>query len=91
MSRFGIILAVENPFNYLQFATGGLKVDEDVAAFLVAKAVNIPYFSHQMGFEVFRAVCEGREKNVEVDDVVWDFVGLAGLNRAFFAEFLRSV
>jgi len=64
-----------------RFRSGGQKITEEVAALLVAKAENIPYFIQQLGFEVFRRVNETAGKNISESDVQTSYVSLAGLNR----------
>lgn len=73
-----------------RFRSCGLKVREDAAALLVAKAENIPYFIQQIGFEVFRAVTEGSRKTVEENDVVSAHIRLAGLNRDQYEQLMLT-
>lgn len=68
-------------FVVARFKSGGLQIDENMAAMLVAKAENIPYFIQQIGFEVFRAVGEGSRKTVAEGDILSAYARLAGLNR----------
>ena len=73
-----------------RFRSCGLKVREDAAALLVAKAENIPYFIQQIGFEVFRAVTEDSRKTVEENDVVSAHIRLAGLNRDQYEQLMLT-
>ena len=73
-----------------RFRSCGLKVREDAAALLVAKAENIPYFIQQIGFEVFRTVTEGSRKTVEENDVVSAHIRLAGLNRDQYEQLMLT-
>ena len=73
-----------------RFSSGGLKIGEDVAALLVAKAENIPYFIQQIGFEVFRSVSDALKKNVEEGDVLSAYSRLAGLNRDQYEQLMLT-
>jgi len=73
-----------------RFRHGGLKIDRDVAALLVAKAENIPYFIQQLGFEVFRRVMEKPGKRVSESDVLESFGSLAGLNRDQYEQLMLT-
>ena len=73
-----------------RFASGGLKIGEDVAALLVAKAENIPYFIQQIGFEVFRSARDALKKKVEEGDVLSAYSRLAGLNRDQYEQLMLT-
>ena len=73
-----------------RFRSGGLVIEEGVAALLVAKAENIPYFIQQIGFEVFRAVREIPKKKVEGGDVLAAYARLAGLNRDQYEQLMLT-
>ena len=73
-----------------RFASGGLRAGEDVAAALVAKAENIPYFIQQIGFEVFRAVREDSRKTAFESDVDSAYGRLAGLNRDQYEQLMLT-
>ena len=73
-----------------RFQSGGQKIGEDVAALLVAKAENIPYFIQQIGFEVFRVVQEGSGKKVGEADVLAAYSRLAGLNRDQYEQLMLT-
>ena len=73
-----------------RFKSGGLQVGENVAALLVAKAENIPYFIQQIGFEVFRAVRDIAKKKVGEDDVLLAYSRLAGLNRDQYEQLMLT-
>ena len=77
-------------FVVARFQSGGLKIGEDVAALLVAKAENIPYFIQQIGFEVFRAVRETSKKKVEEGDILAAYARLAGLNRDQYEQLMLT-
>ena len=73
-----------------RFSSGGLKIGEDVAALLVAKAENIPYFIQQIGFEVFRSARDALKKKVEEGDVLSAYSRLAGLNRDQYEQLMLT-
>ena len=73
-----------------RFKSGGLQIGENVAALLVAKAENIPYFIQQIGFEVFRAVRDIPKKTIVEDDVLLAYSRLAGLNRDQYEQLMLT-
>ena len=73
-----------------RFQSGGLLIDERVAASLVAKAENIPYFIHQIGFEVFRSARDAPKKKVGEGDVLSAYSRLAGLNRDQYEQLMLT-
>ena len=73
-----------------RFESGGIKISEDVAALLVAKAENIPYFIQQIGFEVFRVAKDTLKKKVDEADVSSAYVRLAGLNRDQYEQLMLT-
>ena len=73
-----------------RFQSGGLQIGENIAAMLVAKAENIPYFIQQIGFEVFRAVGEGSRKTVAEGDILSAYARLAGLNRDQYEQLMLT-
>lgn len=73
-----------------RFQSGGLQINEGVAASLVAKAENIPYFIQQIGFEVFRSVGDASKKKVEEGDVLSAYSRLAGLNRDQYEQLMLT-
>ena len=73
-----------------RFRFGGLQIGEDVAALLVAKSENIPYFIQQIGFGVFRAVRETSKKKVVEGDVLAAYARLAGLNRDQYEQLMLT-
>ena len=77
-------------FVVARFKSGGLQIDENMAAMLVAKAENIPYFIQQIGFEVFRAVGEGSRKTVAEGDILSAYARLAGLNRDQYEQLMLT-
>ena len=77
-------------FVMARFKSGGLQIDENMAAMLVAKAENIPYFVQQIGFEVFRAVGEGSRKTVAEGDILSAYARLAGLNRDQYEQLMLT-
>ncbi|MDO5320362.1 MAG: hypothetical protein Q4G65_17180, partial [bacterium] len=60
------------------------------AARLVARADNIPYFIQQLGFEVFRRVCETDRKAVAEQDLSEAYGNLAGLNRDQYEQLMLT-
>lgn len=77
-------------FVVARFKSGGLQIGEKMAAMLVAKAENIPYFIQQIGFEVFRAVGEGSRKTVAEGDILSAYARLAGLNRDQYEQLMLT-
>lgn len=73
-----------------RFRHGGLTMGSDVAARLVAKADNIPYFIQQLGFEVFRRVTDARAKCAGERDVEQAYANLAGLNRDQYEQLMLT-
>lgn len=73
-----------------RFKSGGILISEDVAALLVAKAENIPYFIQQIGFEVFRVIREGDGKTVAAEDVLLAYARLSGLNRDQYEQLMLT-
>ena len=73
-----------------RFSSGGVKISEEVASFLVAKAENIPYFIQQIGFEVFRSVTETSKRRVDEKDVLSAYSRLAGLNRDQYEQLMLT-
>lgn len=73
-----------------RFAHGGLSVDAQVAALVVARAENIPYFIQQIGFEVYRRVTDAGRRRVTESDVVQAYEGLAGLNRDQYEQLMLT-
>ena len=73
-----------------RFKSGGIKISEDVAALLVAKAENIPYFIQQIGFEVFRVIREEDGKTVKAEDVLSAYARLSGLNRDQYEQLMLT-
>jgi len=73
-----------------RFKSGNLAISHDVAARLVVKAENIPYFIQQIGFEVFRRVKEGARKAVEAEDIESAHAGLVGLNRDQYEQLMLN-
>lgn len=73
-----------------RFKSGGIKISEDVAALLVAKAENIPYFIQQIGFEVFRVIREEGGKTVKTEDVLSAYARLSGLNRDQYEQLMLT-
>ena len=73
-----------------RFKSGGIRIDEDVAALLVAKAENIPYFIQQIGFEVFRVAKDTLRKKVDETDVSSAYARLAGLNRDQYEQLMLT-
>lgn len=73
-----------------RFQSGGLLINEGVAASLVAKAENIPYFIQQIGFEVFRSARDALRKKVEEGDVLSAYSRLAGLNRDQYEQLMLT-
>ena len=64
-----------------RFASGGVAVSREVAAQIVLKIDNIPYYIQQLGFEVFRLVDDDGRKEVAQDDVSNAYRLLSGFNR----------
>jgi histone H3/H4 len=64
-----------------KFSVGGLDISHEVAAQLVLKIDNIPYYVQQLGFEVFRLVDDAGRKNVTKEDVANAYRLLSGFNR----------
>ena len=77
-------------FVMARFKSGGLQIDENMAAMLVAKAENIPYFIQQIGFEVFRAVEADSRKTVAEGDILSAYARLAGLNRDQYEQLMLT-
>lgn len=73
-----------------RFKSGGIRIDEEVAALLVAKAENIPYFIRQIGFEVFRVAKDTVKKKVDEADVSSAYACLAGLNRDQYEQLMLT-
>lgn len=73
-----------------RFRHGGLTVSPEVAAHLVAKAENIPYFIQQLGFETFRRVQDESRKIVEELDIQLSYGALAGLNRDQYEQLMLT-
>lgn len=73
-----------------RFRHGGISADAKIAAQLVAKAENIPYFIQQLGFEVYRRVSDAKRRKVETEDVVLAYEGLAGLNRDQYEQLMLT-
>lgn len=73
-----------------RFRHGGLAIGTDVAARLVAKADNIPYFIQQLGFEVFRRVTDAGSSSVGERDVEQAYANLAGLNRDQYEQLMLT-
>ena len=73
-----------------RFKSGGIRIGEDVAALLVAKAENIPYFIQQMGIEVFRVAKDTVKKRVDETDVSSAYARLAGLNRDQYEQLMLT-
>ena len=69
-----------------RFRSAGFDIPRDVAARLVAKIENIPYFVQQLGFETFRLVDEDNRKVAAGDDVERAFGRLSGLNRDLYEQ-----
>lgn len=77
-------------FVMARFKSGGLQIDENMAAMLVAKAENIPYFIQQIGFEVFRAIEADSRKTVAESDILLAYARLAGLNRDQYEQLMLT-
>ena len=77
-------------FVMARFKSGGRQIDENMAAMLVAKAENIPYFIQQIGFEVFRAVEADSRKTVAEGDILSAYARLAGLNRDQYEQLMLT-
>ena len=73
-----------------RFKSGGIWIDEEVAALLVAKSENIPYFIQQIGFEVFRVAKDTLKKKVDEADVSSAYARLAGLNRDQYEQLMLT-
>jgi len=73
-----------------RFRSGNLVIGSDIAAKLVAKAENIPYFIQQLGFEVFRRVKESARRTVEAEDITTAHAGLVGLNRDQYEQLMLN-
>lgn len=73
-----------------RFKSGGIQIGEEVAALLVAKAENIPYFIQQIGFEVFRVIREEDGKTVAAEDVLSAYARLSGLNRDQYEQLMLT-
>ena len=73
-----------------RFKSGGIQIGEEVAALLVAKAENIPYFIQQIGFEVFRVIREEDGKTVSAEDVLSAYARLSGLNRDQYEQLMLT-
>lgn len=73
-----------------RFKSGGLAIGEAVAATLVEKAENIPYFIQQLGFEVFRRVKDSEKKTVVTEDVQAAYVAMSGLNRDQYEQMMLT-
>lgn len=77
-------------FVMARFKSGGLQIGENMAAMLVAKAENIPYFIQQIGFEVFRAIEADSRKTVAEGDILLAYARLAGLNRDQYEQLMLT-
>ena len=73
-----------------RFASGGVALSREVAAQLVLKIDNIPYYIQQLGFEVFRLVDDDGRKEVLQDDVVRAYRLLSGFNRDQYEQQMLS-
>jgi len=73
-----------------RFRHGGIVIDSDCAARLVAQADNIPYFIQQLGFEVYRQCADAGRKRAEATDVARAFENLAGLNRDQYEQLMLT-
>lgn len=70
---------------------GQVSADEKVAAHVVARAENIPYFIQQIGFEVYRRVTDAGRKTAADADVISAYKGLAGLNRDQYEQLMLTL
>ena len=73
-----------------RFASGGITVSREVAAQIVHRIDNIPYYIQQLGFEVFRFVDDDNRKEVLHDDVVRAYSLLSGFNRDQYEQQMLS-
>jgi AAA+ ATPase superfamily predicted ATPase len=64
-----------------RFCSCSVAISREVAAWLVVKVDNIPYYIQQLGFEVFRLVDDAGRHEVLQDDVVKAYRLLSGFNR----------
>ena len=73
-----------------RFQSGKLTISPELAARLVARADNIPYFIQQLGFEVFRRVRETDRKTVAEQDLTEAYGNLAGFNRDQYEQLMLT-
>ena len=73
-----------------RFASGGVTLSREVAAQLVFKIDNIPYYIQQLGFEVFRLVDDEGRNEVLQDDVDRAYRLLSGFNRDQYEQQMLS-
>lgn len=73
-----------------RFRHGGVSIGDEVAARLVAKADNIPYFIQQLGFEVFRCAADAKAKKVCERDIDQVYANLSGLNRDQYEQLMLT-
>ena len=73
-----------------RFASGGVALSREVAAQLVFKIDNIPYYIQQLGFEVFRLVDDEGRNEVLQDDVDRAYRLLSGFNRDQYEQQMLS-
>lgn len=73
-----------------RFASGGVVISHEVAAQIVKKIDNIPYYIQQLGFEVFRLVDDDKRKEVLQEDVARAYSLLSGFNRDQYEQQMLS-
>jgi AAA+ ATPase superfamily predicted ATPase len=73
-----------------RFASGGVVISHEVAAQIVKKIDNIPYYIQQLGFEVFRLVDDDKRKKVLQEDVARAYSLLSGFNRDQYEQQMLS-
>lgn len=73
-----------------RFRCGGLFISSEVAARLVAKADNIPYFIQLLGFEVFRRASDLKVMTICEQDIELAFSNLSSLNRDQYEQLMLT-
>jgi AAA+ ATPase superfamily predicted ATPase len=73
-----------------RFASGGISISREVAAQIVHRIDNIPYYIQQLSFEVFRLVDDDDRKEVLQDDVARAYRLLSGFNRDQYEQQMLS-
>lgn len=73
-----------------RFASGGISISREVAAQIVHRINNIPYYIQQLSFEVFRLVYDDDRKEVIQDDVARAYRLLSGFNRDQYEQQMLS-